>query len=91
MLTNQLLSLKTLKYIFFLFHLSFSLFGNMIFPPFKFMYISLIFSFLFFWGCFNLLIHENKGKHIQMKEMSNQTLGRMKKSTIRIDGEPLPI
>ena len=32
MLTDQLLSLKTLRYIFFLFHLSFSLFGNMIFP-----------------------------------------------------------
>ena len=26
-----------------------------------------------------------------MKERSNQTLGRMKKSTIGIDGEPLPI
>ena len=37
------------------------------FFPFKFMYISLIFSFLFFWGCFNLLIHKNEGKHRQMK------------------------
>ena len=61
------------------------------FFPFKFMYISLIFSFLFFWGCSNLLIHKNEGKHMQMKEMSNQTLGRMKKSIIGIDGEPLPI
>ena len=61
------------------------------FFPFKFMYISLIFSFLFFWGCFNLLIHKNEGKHMQMKERRNKTLGRMKKSTIGIDGEPLPI
>ena len=61
------------------------------FFPFKFMYISLIFSFLFFGGCFNLLIHKNERKHMQMKERSNQTLGRMKKSTIGIDGEPLPI
>ena len=42
------------------------------------MYISLIFSFLFFWGCFNLLIHKNEGKHKQMKKMSNQTLGRIR-------------
>ena len=92
MLTDQLLSLKTLRYIFFLFHLSFSLFGKYYFFPFKFMYIALIFSFLFFFfGCFNLLIHKNEGKHMQMKESRNQTLGRMKKSTIRIDGEPLPI
>ena len=49
------------------------------FFPFKFMYISLIFSFfLLFWGCFNLLIHKNEGNHRQIKERSNQTLGRIR-------------
>ena len=60
MQTDQLLSLKTPRYIFFLFHLSFSLFGNMIFSPFKFMYISLIFSFLFFWGVLICLFTKTK-------------------------------
>ena len=55
MLTDQLLSLKTLRYIFFLFYLSFSLFGKYYFFPFKFMYISLIFSFLFLF--FGVLIY----------------------------------
>ena len=60
MLIDQLISLKTLSYIFFLFHLSFSLFGNMIFPPFKFMYISLIFSFCFFGGVLICLFTKTK-------------------------------
>ena len=47
MLTDQLLNLKTLRYIFFLFHLSFSLFGNMIFFP-----LNLCTSFWYLVFCF---------------------------------------
>ena len=80
------------------------------------MHISMIFSFLFFGGCFNLLfslnfyrnsckftnlaqfeaqtrlpeesdpfnlIDEKEGKHRQMKERSNQTLGRIRFSEYR--------
>ena len=49
MLTDQLLSLKTLRYIFFLFHLSFSLFGNMIFFPLN-LYTSLWYLVFCFFG-----------------------------------------
>ena len=55
------------------------------------MYISMIFNFFSFFGCFHLVIHKNEGIGvIKPFVLHSRTFKIVKKSTIEIDGEPLP-